>query len=264
MRNIDFWGEAPYGYEEKYNEGNNSGLPVLDFFPASEKGEHSCMLILPGGGYNHLADHEGENIAKKLNENGISAFVLYYRVFPYAFPVNFYDVKKAFSHIRKNAEKYRINKLGIMGFSAGAHLACTYTEHFDRYNDINEESFRPDALGLCYPVISFTDENIMHAGSLSCFFGDDEKRKSELAEHFSCEKNVREDMPPVFLWHSFEDKSVNCINSLVMAKSLKEKNIPFELHLFPNGRHGCDLATDIEGTKQWFDLYVNWLKRQGF
>ncbi|MBQ7266651.1 MAG: alpha/beta hydrolase [Firmicutes bacterium] len=268
MRNIDFWEGEAYGFEEKYNKDNNKDLPRLDSFLVEDGKKHSCMLILPGGGFDHLADHEGENIAEELNKAGISAFVLYYRVAPYTYPLNFLDAKRAFVHIKENAEKYHIDKLGVMGFSAGAFLSLALTEKYDMtFNtgngSLDNTGYRPDVLGLCYPVISFEDESIWHKGSCENFFGA-EKATKENRLSFSGELNVRDDMPPTFLWSTFEDKSVNCHNALFMASALKKKNIPFELHIFPDGRHGIDLATNVEGTNQWFDLYVNWLKRQGF
>jgi dipeptidyl aminopeptidase/acylaminoacyl peptidase len=114
-------------------------------------------------------------------------------------------------------------------------------------------------LCLCYPVIS-SNEAIAHKGSFSNLLGEN----ADYAEDMSCELNIREDMPPVFIWHTFEDRSVDCRNSLVMAQQLKAKDIPFELHLFPDGKHGSDLAVDIEGTCQWFSLFANWLKRNRF
>ncbi len=269
IRNIDFWCGEPYGYRKEYDTEINKGLPRLDFIPC-EKENAPCMLIFPGGGYSHLADHEGENIAVELNKVGISCFVLYYRVLPYAFPVYLYEARRAMRYIRFNSKEYNIDpdKIGVMGFSAGANLACVLTEQYDRFDDIKKDdidkvSALPNALGLCYPVISIVNEEFWHKGSGDNFFGGSEKEE-ELRYKLSCELNVRDEMPPVFLWHTVQDKSVSCINSLEMATALKKKNIPFELHIFPEGGHGKDFAKGIPGTEQWFGLYLDWLKRVGF
>jgi acetyl esterase/lipase len=172
-------------------------------------------------------------------------------------------------YVRYNAKKFGIDpdRVGIMGFSAGAHLACTVAEHYDNFeckvDEIDEQSARPDLLCLCYPVITM-GKAISHNGSCENLLGDREDGLEECIEDLSCEDNIRADMPPVFILHTFEDSSVDCRNSLVMASRLKERNIKCELHLFPDGRHGIDLARDVEGTKEWFGLFANWLKRCDF
>ncbi len=263
---LNIWINKPLGDNEAYNDGQNINKPELEEFVINNGKKHSCVLILPGGGYDHLANHEGANVAKKLNEKGISAFVLYYRVAPYAHPVQLWDSKRAMRYIRYNADKYNIyaDKIGIMGFSAGAHLAGLTAEFYDKYDheatdDIDAVSAKPDALCLCYPVVSLT-KPISHFRS-----GDNLCRGSEdIKIDFSLENSVREDMPPTFIWHTVGDKSVDCRNSLEMASALKEKNCVFELHIFPDGKHGSDLAEGIKGTEQWFSLYCNWLERIGF
>ncbi len=263
--NIKLWDNIPL-YNEAYDNEDNKGCPSLDSYVIDDGQRHSCFIICPGGGYSHRADHEGGNIAQELNKIGISAFVLNYRVAPYVHPVELADAKRAVRYVRFYADKFNIDpdKIGIMGFSAGGHLACIEAEYYDKFelpegDEIDRISARPNLLGLCYPVITAGKE-ISHSRSMDCLLG----YKGEYIEDMSCEDNIRQNMPPVFLWHTFEDKSVDCRNSLVMAEKLKENNIPFELHLFPDGRHGSDLASEIEGTKQWFALFANWLKRQGF
>ena len=261
---IKLWDTVPL-YDAKINNEENEGCPSMDEYLVDSHCR-SAVVICPGGGYNHRSLMEGGHIAEALNKIGINAFVVNYRVAPYKHPVEINDAKRAMRYVRYNAEKYNIDsdKIGIMGFSAGAHLACTVTEYYDMFDlpqtdDIDMVSARPNLLCLCYPVIS-AGKAISHNGSFEDLLGD----KTELIADMSCEDNIREDMPPVFIWHTFEDGSVDCRNSLVMATRLKEKNLPFELHLFPDGKHGVKLAEDIEGTNQWFGLYENWLKRQGF
>ncbi len=263
---INIWNGIPLGYKSEYDNEHNINKPALEEFAINDGKKHSCFLILPGGGYDHMSDHEGANVAVKLNENGISAFVLYYRVAPYAHPTYINDVKRAMRYIRYNADKYNIdeNKIGVMGFSAGGHLASVLAEHYDHYeyerqDEIDTVSAKPNALGMCYPVVTIT-KDIMHRRSSDNISGGNEQARQEL----SSELSVREDMPPVFIWHTFEDKSVDCRNSLEMASALKEKDCPFELHIFPEGKHGLDLAEGIEGTRQWFSLYIDWLKRIDF
>ena len=263
--NIKLWDDPPM-YNEEYNTGDNAGCPSMDSYVLEDGREHSCFIICPGGGYSHRADHEGGNIAEALNSIGISAFVLNYRVAPYHHPVELTDVKRALRYVRYHAGKYNIDpdRIGIMGFSAGGHLACIEAEYYDVFeqgpvDDIDRVSARPDLLGLCYPVIT-AGQDISHSRSMDCLLGEN---KSLIAD-MSCEANVRDDMPPVFLWHTFADASVDCRNSLVMAAALKARGVPCELHLFPDGRHGSDLARDLEGTNQWFALFANWLKRNGF
>lgn len=265
MKNIKLWDNPPF-YDENITNKENIGCPSMDTYFIEDGKKHSCMIICPGGGYSHRADHEGGNVAKALNEQGVSAAVVNYRVAPYHHPTELSDAKRALRYVRFYADEYNIDtsKIGIMGFSAGAHLACIAAEYYDKFelpvsDEIDKISARPDALGLCYPVIT-AGEKISHTGSMNCLLGE----KTEYQEDMSCEKNIRSDMPPVFLWHTFADASVDCRNSLIMAARLKENNVPCELHLFPDGKHGSDLAIGIEGTEQWFALYINWLKRNGF
>lgn len=260
---INIWKGKPLGYKAEYDKDTNLNKPELEEFVINDGKKHSCFLILPGGGYDHLSDHEGANVAKKLNEQGISAFVLYYRIAPYSHPIYLWDAKRAMRYIRYNAGKYNIdeNRIGIMGFSAGGHLACITAENYDgfEYEPVDEAdgvSARPDALCMCYPVVSVSRE-ISHARSGENLCGDSD----ELKEKLSGEKAVRDDMPPTFIWHTFEDKSVDCRNSLEMGMAMKEKGCPFEMHIFPEGKHGLDLAEGIEGTEQWFGLFSNWIKR---
>ena len=158
MRNINIWNGTPLGYNKEYDDVN-LGLPRLDEFAINDGKKHPCILIIPGGGYDHLSDHEGENVAIELNKLGISAFVLYYRIAPYRHPIYLYDIKRTMRYIRYNAEKYGIyeDKIGIMGFSAGGHLACICAENVNKFeyepiDDIDKVSSRPDILCLCYPL----------------------------------------------------------------------------------------------------------------
>lgn len=264
--NIKLWDKDIPLYESKKTNEHNENCPTMDSYIINDGKVHSCMIICPGGGYDHRAQHEGEPVALRLNEIGINAFVLNYRVAPYTFPVPLADAKRAVRYVRYHADKFNTdpNKIGIMGFSAGGHLACIEAEYYDKFeldavDEIDKVSARPNLLGLCYPVITAGKE-ISHHGSVEHLLGN----KDEYTEDMSCEENLREDMPPVFMWHAFNDGSVDCRNSLVMFANLKIKGIVSELHIFPDGKHGKGLADDYEGTNQWFSLYANWLKRNDF
>ncbi len=229
----------------------------LKEFTIKDGAVHPAVIICPGGGYNHLSNHEGDNVAARLNTYGISCFVLEYGML---WPQPLADGKRAIRHVRSNASQYNIdeNRIGIMGFSAGAHLAGMCAEFFDKFEDENPVSARPDVCCLCYPVVTLS-KSYGHFGSRRMLEGSE-----HLLETLSLENSAREDMPPVFIWHTFEDKSVPVENSLELAKALKAKGVVCELHVFPDGRHGSDLAENIEGTCQWTDLFINFLKRQNF
>lgn len=229
--------------------------------------QNSCVIVCPGGGYEYRADHEGEPIAQMLNDNGISAFVLNYRVAPYHHPVELMDAKRAIRYVRFHAKRFGIDpeKIGILGFSAGGHLTTTALEHFDYGCDDGDEidrvSSRPDAGVLCYAVISLV--NCTHIGSRMKLLGAYDNH-SVLPAELSGELSVRDDMPPVFLWHTAADTCVPVQNSLNMALALQQKKIPYELHIFPDGEHGLGLAQQMPGADQWPALLAKWLHRIGF
>ncbi len=265
MEHIDLWENIP-NYRQEYNNENNEGCPSLDCYVVEGSTPTPAFLVCPGGGYDHRADHEGAVIAQELNGFGISAFVLNYRVKPYKHPAMLNDAQRAMRYIRYNSEKYNINpqRIGAMGFSAGGHLALMLAEHYEDYDyrhtdDIDSVSARPDALCLCYPVVSCVSP-VMHERTVENLAG----YNNELRIQLSGELNINHNMPPVFVWHTMEDISVNCINSIELVKGLKHNNIPTEFHLFPFGRHGLGLATGVKGTEQWFWLFINWLKVNGF
>lgn len=262
---IKLWESKPPFYNEQYQTEDNLGTATITAYLADLSKPHGAVVICPGGGYTHRADHEGGNVAQWLNSLGISAFVLNYRVAPYRHPTEITDAKRAIKYVRYNSKKYNIlpDKIGIMGFSSGGHLAGSAAEHFDEFeniaDDIDKVSARPNILCLCYAVSSLTAD-YAHNGSRINLVQD----SLETAKQLSLEQSVRPDMPPVFIWHTAEDKSVPVFNSLALAAALKQKEIPFELHVFPDGRHGADLAENIAGTCQWTALFADWLKRMDF
>lgn len=270
MKNIDIWeGNMPLIDPKITNEENMFSGTITPYLVEEEDGamkKRGAMLICPGGGYRAVStENEGEKIANWLNFFGINAFVLNYRVAPYKFPAPLLDAKRAIRYLRKNASNFNIDseKIGIMGFSAGGHLAGLVSEFFDKYeeyvDEIDKISAKPNLAVLCYPVVSLCEE-YRHEGCVKNLLGDDEI----LIKKLSLEKNVREDMPKTFIWHTAMDKTVDVRNSMELGICLSQKNVPFYLHIFQNGLHGTALAEQIEGTKEWTHLLKILLKDEGF
>jgi acetyl esterase/lipase len=233
------------------------------FLPENPAGE--AVVICPGGGYGGLAiNHEGYDIAKRFNENGIAAFVLKYRLpnskistKPHLSPIQ--DLQKAIDIVRSRAEEWKIdpNKVGVMGFSAGGHLASTGGTHFDRqYIQSKSGNLRPDFMILIYPVIT-SDTTFTHSGSMKNLLG--ENPSAELLNEFSNEKQITKATPSAFLVHSTDDKVVPVKNSIVFAEELAKNNILFEMHIFPKGGHGYGMNNSTTKT-EWFNPCVNWIK----
>jgi len=231
--------------------------PALELFmPASSNNRRKAIVICPGGGYKILAyDKEGTDFAKFLNGHGFTAIVLKYRlpdasinVVPHLSPI--IDLKRAVEWVRENAADLEIDDVGVMGFSAGGHLASTLGVHFDPKN-------RPDFMALIYPVITM-HEPYTHEGSKISLLG--EKPDSELVNYYSAELNVSSDTPPTFIVHSFDDMSVPIENSLLFAMALKQKGIPLEMHTYALGGHGFAFGMGRGRVGEWPDLLIKWLK----
>ncbi|WP_250278037.1 alpha/beta hydrolase [[Clostridium] colinum] len=269
MKTYNLWEENIPLFDENIKNVENENSCQIDAYivedEIDDKKIRGAMVILAGGGYG-LCATEGEKMARWLNFFGVNAFVLRYRVAPYKHPVPLIDAKRAIRYVRYNAEKFNIdpNKVGIIGFSAGGHLAGCVAEFFDKFeqdnkDDIDKLSAKPDLAVLCYPVVSLC-ESYAHQGSANNLVGED----MELRKMLSLEKNVREDMPEMFLWHTLEDTAVSAINTLELGIALKNKNVPYSLHIFNKGEHGSVLAENIEETKQWADCLKTILKNKGF
>lgn len=269
MERIKIWdNNIPLFDENIKNEENKFAGTITPYLVDEEDDEikkRGAMLLLPGGGYGFCSD-EGEKMARWLNFFGVNAFVLKYRVAPYKHPAPIIDAKRAIRYIRYNADKFNIdpNKVGVLGFSAGGHLAGCVAEFFDKFEQENKDEIdkvcaKPDLAVLCYPVVSLC-ESYAHEGSANNLVGED----NELKKVLSLEKNVREDMPEMFLWHTLEDTAVNAVNTLELGVALKNKNVPYSLHIFNKGAHGSVLAENIEETKQWSDCLKTLLKNKGF
>ncbi len=242
--------------------------PELIVYPAPEdKANGTAVIICPGGGYHILAiDHEGHNIAKWLNELGITAFVLKYRLPSDMIMMDketgpLQDAIKAMRIVRGDAKKWGINpdKIGIMGFSAGGHLASTLSTHYDvkLYNCKNPVSARPDFSILVYPVISM-EKSITHMGSRTNLLG--ENPTNDKVVNFSNDQMVDKNTPPAFLIHAADDKAVPVQNSINYFTALNEYDIPVEMHIYEKGGHGFGIKNLKGSTAGWPKDCENWLR----
>ena len=228
----------------------------------------TAVIVCPGGGYGHLAmDHEGDQVARWLNSLGVSAFVLKYRLGPkYHHPVELGDAQRAIRMVRSKAAEYRLlpDRIGIMGFSAGGHLASTAGTHFDAGDasapdPIDRLSSRPDFMVLCYPVISFGE--FAHQGSRRNLLGENPDPK--LVESLSNETQVTARTPPTFLFHTTTDATVPVENSVMFYAALRKAGVPAELHIYERGPHGVGLAQTDEALSTWPARLADWLRVRG-
>jgi len=238
------------------------------YLPTAEKTTGAAVLIFPGGGYGGLAfDYEGVDIAKWLSKNGIAGIVLKYRL-PSDLIMKdksvgpLQDAQEAMRIIRRNASAWKIDtrKIGVMGFSAGGHLASTLSTHYaEKVYELKDTiSARPDFSLLIYPVISF-DASITHMGSRINLIGNNPS--DDVIRHFSNELMITEKTPPAFIIHASDDKAVPVKNSLVYFEGLVKYNIPAEIHVFQKGGHGFGLAINRGTESAWPDLCLNWLRK---
>jgi acetyl esterase/lipase len=245
--------------------------PQLFPYPAAaDKNVGAAVVVCPGGGYQGLAiSYEGHDIAKWFNEFGVSAFVLDYRHRGkgYGHPAPLQDAQRAIRTIRARADEWKIDpqRIGILGFSAGGHLASSATVHFepgkpDSADPVERASSRPDFAVLCYPVIAF-DEPFTHRGSQQNLLG--QNADADLVRKMSSEKQVTSDTPPTFLWHTTEDAGVPPENSVAFYLALRKAGVPAELHIYEKGRHGLGLATDIPSVASWPKSCEDWLRGRG-
>jgi acetyl esterase/lipase len=242
-------------------------IPTLTVFkPEDGKANGAAMVICPGGGYGGLAQHEGKDYAEWLAKHGITGFVLKYRLGSggYRHPVMLQDAARAVRTVRARASEWGVDpkRVGIMGSSAGGHLASTLLTHFDNgivtsSDSIDQQSSRPDLGILCYPVITMEGATT-HLGSKKNLLG--ENPAEELVKLLSNEQQVTKDTPPTFLWHTFEDTGVVPDNSMLFALALQKNKVPYELHIYEKGKHGIGLANG----HPWTEQCLRWLKLRGF
>lgn len=259
---IPLWPEGAPGALGK----EDKDIPTLTPYLAdSAAASGAAMVILPGGGYGGLAPHEGKGYAEWLVTNGISCFVVKYRLgaHGYRHPRMLEDAARAVRLVRSRAAQWAIDpkRVGIMGSSAGGHLASTLLTHFasgqpDAADAVERQSSRPDLGILCYPVITMGTNT--HAGSKNNLLGKDPD--PELVKLLSNELQVTKDTPPCFIWHTWEDNAVKVENSLEFAAALRKAGVPFDLHIYAKGAHGLGLGEN----HPWAQDCIFWLKGQGF
>ncbi|HVM63183.1 MAG TPA: alpha/beta hydrolase [Verrucomicrobiae bacterium] len=245
---------------------NDWDVPTLTPYLADPKtATGAAMVICPGGGYSHLAGHEGKDYALWLNEHGVQCFVLKYRLgtHGYRHPRMLQDAARAVRLVRARAAEWSVDphRVGIMGSSAGGHLAATLLTHFDAGDTnatdvVERQSSRPDLGILCYAVITMGAKS--HPGSLKFLLGDNPS--AELKDEVSAEKHVTAQTPPCFIWATCEDPVVPVENSLMFAEALRAAGVPFDLHIYQHGKHGLGLA----GGHPWTQDCLFWLKSQNF
>lgn len=245
-------------------------IPVVTpFFIPKEKATGASIIVFPGGGYSHLSEiKEGSAVAEWLNSLGITAFVLRYRLgMRYRAPAQLQDAARALRIVRARAKEWNLdaNRIGILGFSAGGHLAATLGTHFDvgksDANDpIDRVSARPDLMVLVYPVITMGE--FTHTGSKKYLLGDNPS--PDLVRNYSNELWVTKDTPPTFLVHSVADPGVPVANSLLFAEALRKAGVPFEMHLYEKGPHGFGLAPNDPILSSWTGRCADWLRVRGF
>jgi acetyl esterase/lipase len=243
---------------------------LIAYVPEADQATGAAIVVCPGGGYGGLAmDHEGHQIAQWLNSLGVAAFIADYRHRGkgYGHPAPLQDAQRAIRTVRARAKEWNVkpNRIGILGFSAGGHLASTAATHFDDGNAeatdaIEKVGCRPDFAVLCYAVIAF-GEPYTHGGSQKNLIG--ENAAPDLVKLLSNEKQVTEKTPPTFLWHTSEDTGVLPDNSTQFYLACIRHKVPAELHIYEKGRHGVGLGKGIAGTEEWPKACQTWMKSRG-
>lgn len=268
---IRLWeGDAPGALGKRPQD-----TPTLTpYLAPKEKQTGATMLIFPGGGYGSLAEHEGKGYAEWFAANGINAYVLKYRLGSngYRHPIMLNDAARALRMVRAFAKRDGLDpaRIGIIGSSAGGHLAATLATHFDSTKPggpkldsgdaCDKESSRPDLAILCYPVITLGE--FAHAGSRKNLLGD--PAPADLVKDLSNELQVTKDTPPTFLWHTIEDKSVPVENSMLFADAMRRAGVPFSLHIYEKGAHGLGLGRPDRPAPPWAEQLLYWFKERKF
>jgi acetyl esterase/lipase len=265
---IKLWPEGAPGSKGDRPEDT----PRMDVYLPTAPSCGAGVVVLPGGGYGGLAaDHEGKQIAQYFNRLGVTAFVCFYRLGSqgYHHPIEMNDAKRAVRFARASAEKYKIdaNRIGLIGFSAGGHLASTVGTLFDSgdpnaKDPIDKQSSRPDFLMLCYPVISMSDD-FMHRGSRNNLLGD-QKDNEELARELTNYNNVSANTPPTFIFQTDEDTVVPAENAVQFYLALRKNKVPAEMHIYQRGPHGVGLHLGDPVLSTWSQHLTDWLRNNGW
>lgn len=256
--------------------GTNGENPTVDtYLPYNmvemnrQNQKRPCMVVCPGGGYGMCSERESEPIALHFLTEGFNVFVLQYSVAPHRFPTQIREVAAVMELIYSNSDEWNCDteKIAIIGFSAGGHLAAHYSTMYDckEVREVFPESKSVNATVLAYPVID-ADFNNTHRGSFMNLLGHAPDKEEE--EYFSCNRHVKPTTPPAFLWHTAEDGAVPVVNSISYAKALIENNVPVELHIYPFGGHGLstsdkhtvdDVTRIVAYNNIWLDSVKRWL-----
>jgi acetyl esterase/lipase len=251
------------------NRISNVHVPSLTVFRAAGEGPKAAVIVCPGGGYQILAfAHEGIDVARRLNAMGVSAFVLKYRLREYGHPAPLQDVLRAIRTVRTRAAEFGVapDRLGVIGFSAGGHLAASAATLFDAPEGrtgaaIDAVSARPDFAAAIYPVIAMKDR-FAHAGSRRNLLG--ENPAPELVDRLSPDLQVTKNTPPVFLVHTAEDKGVPLENSLMFYQAIRAAGGSAELHLYEKGPHGFGLGQSLGPASDWPARFETWMRSHGW
>lgn len=232
-----------------------------------------AVIICPGGGYTRTSDREAEPVAIQMNAMGFHSFILRYSCSPATFPIPQLELAKAIAIVREHCVEWNIdeNKIIVLGFSAGGHLAASMGVFWNRefiYESIGvaPEKIKPSGLILCYPVISSGE--FAHRGSFKALLGE---KYDELLDFVSLENQIDEQTPPTFIWHTFEDSSVPLENTLLYVNAMRKHKIPMEVHIYPRGRHGLSLANEetqaadgnssiVAECQNWIQMAGKWIK----
>ena len=261
----------PEGAPGALGNGPDDIPTVTVFLPEQTNKTGAAMVICPGGGYGGLASHEGKDYALWLNQHGVTCFVLRYRLgsHGYRHPAMLNDVSRAIRWVRAHAGDYGIDRyrVGVMGSSAGGHLAATVLTHYtsgdaNATDVIERQSSRPDLGILCYPVITMGE--FTHQGSKENLLG--REPSPELVKLLSNELQVTPDTPPCFLWTTYEDNVVPMENTMMFAEALRKNHVPFALHVYEKGGHGMGLhdKPPFEHPHPWAADCLFWLQERGF
>jgi len=247
----------------------DADIPTLTpFLPPADKASCAAVVICPGGGYGGLAiSYEGMDVGAWMAKRGVAGFVLKYRVAPYKHPVPLEDAQRALRTVRARAKEWNVDpkRVGVMGFSAGGHLASTAATHFDdgdpkAEDPIDRAGCRPDFCVLAYPVITLKPP-YAHMGSRYNLLGKDADEK--LVDSLCNDEQVMDKTPPTFLFHTGDDNAVPVENSVLFFRALQKAKVPAELHVYEHGRHGVGLAPNIPELSSWPDQLEAWMKTLG-
>lgn len=258
----------PEGVPGSLGTGDAHVPTVTPFLPDPATATGAAIVVLPGGGYGGLAAHEGAGYAEWLAEHGIAAFVVKYRLGSagYRHPVMLQDASRAMRIVRSRASEWHVDpkRVGIMGSSAGGHLASTVSTHFDEgkadaTDPVERQSSRPDISVLCYPVVTMLEYT--HKGSRNNLLGAEPSQ--ELLEDLSNERRVTKQTPPTFIFHTWDDPAVPVENALQYAQALRKAGVPCEMHIYQHGSHGIGLGKK-DARHPWSTSLLGWFSLQKF